>query len=439
MKGIHLIRRSANIIGSAPIQQPYSNFQTLDFATLGQYFDVPITVTNEITITFWAKNEATNFYNGNWFYYLDSRPMMSGGYLTSNETGPSWEYYLDGAYKNRQKLADTVVLNEWQRFVLVSTSPVTAGGSIIFNSRFNRVEGVGKISFADLRIYNRILSSEEISSGEYLSNGLTNHYDFATHNGSTLPDISGNGRHGVLYNIPPKQSAGSVQNDTFIELDETSIGANLSHLETINGLLNKKGGLIPVISGNPKVIKGSVNNFFNGYDFVDFTTGSIGAVQIPSFNEGITIINVCATIAGMSNGDGTMIWYIDDSFGPFDLWTISNTNTALVLNTFGGTQFGHNFGTPIFDKRVIATRLPANNTRQSAIFQNGVKLPVNTDINNVSDRSLVGNLYPVAFVPPATGYSFYGFSAAVYAYPRLLSDAEIVQATNVLKTKYGIT
>lgn len=181
-----------------------------------QFISIPIPVREQLTITFWALNNSPNWNDGSWFYYMDVRDMVAGSYVTSNAIGPGVRMYVDGVENNATTLRPVVQLGQWQRFVFVTTSPGVYAGPMTLNARYTSGECVLNIEYADVRVYDRALTEEEIVTGDYLVDGLLQRYDFTgleqlTPTITSVPDVTGNGVIAQLvnYTLPVETSAPS--------------------------------------------------------------------------------------------------------------------------------------------------------------------------------------------------------------------------------------
>jgi hypothetical protein len=197
----------------------------LKFDGVDDYVRVPITPSlstdienaNQITILFWAKANVTNKvllsawggYRG-YGYYLDQRFYLGDGSVWKYINCPivdteSWHFYgltFDGSV--RKTYRDGVLYTQVQESFQMRVSPVSnnqlligadnraATGTYFFNGLIDEV-----------RIYNRALSSDEISRiynyNEFIRDGLVLCLDFTEGEGNIAYDKSGLGNHGTIY------------------------------------------------------------------------------------------------------------------------------------------------------------------------------------------------------------------------------------------------
>ncbi|KUG07410.1 hypothetical protein [Solirubrum puertoriconensis] len=173
-----------------------------------EYFTVPVPQMSVMTVAFWIRIEDPMFFDGNWRYMLDARDILPESYATSIAVGGGWAYHVNGINQGNGALNATLVEDQWIRLVFTSTGANTAG-NIFFNARHTHNEYIFQAKYADVRVYDRILTPQEIQTGTYQNTGLVARYDFKDATSTTAPDLSGNDRVATLYGDPIKGGSGT--------------------------------------------------------------------------------------------------------------------------------------------------------------------------------------------------------------------------------------
>ena len=235
-------RRTLGTDPAPPVSWPYDVYQAFNYADYDEYlyFDVP--ATSGLTVSFWARNENPDFCNQAWYYYLDGRAVLNESYVATSSIGSGWQVYADGVLQTATNLRNVVALNQWQRFDLVATAP-NAAGRLFVNARYSEDEFTAKIKFADIRVYDRPLTSVEIATGAYQASGLTNRYTFLGVTAASVPDASGNHRPATLMGRPVPAVTGAPDGKLRITGLSPNGGDNSLFLDQVE-ILDDRGQVV---------------------------------------------------------------------------------------------------------------------------------------------------------------------------------------------------
>ena len=316
---------------------------------------------------------------------------------TKTITDDVWHYVVGTWTSNQLSLYVDGVLDTSQSYNFTFT---TATNPLYIGRQNTAGEGYFKGNIADVQIYNKALTSDEVQQnyqatkdkflGENIvTNGLVLNLDSANKDsypgtGTTWYDLSGNGYNGTLINGP---SFLSNQNGGIFDFDGvddyTSLGSSAASL----------------IQGKTAV---TIGIFFK-LDVLDTLRGLIGTL-----NYG------CGANLGLV-ASGNALTFYNDTGTCYDVGISSFVETGkwiYAVGTYDGTTtriYGIKDGT--LSQSSGTSKSGATNTF-------------------TSDFIVIGNQYPYYFTNGQCGTAF--------VYNRVLSQAEILQNYNAQKTRFGL-
>lgn len=137
--------------------------------------------------------------------------------LSWNSSQSRYDIYLDGAVQTvTSGSSHSALLTDPERINVGSNDTTNGGAANFFGGNVD-----------DLRLYNRSLSAEEITTlnqgGNPSSTGLRAYYDFEEGGGSTVFDRSNNGNNASLTNAPTWSTSASAQFNTIVALETFSL------------------------------------------------------------------------------------------------------------------------------------------------------------------------------------------------------------------------
>ncbi len=154
-----------------------------------QYFSTASTISGVQSIAFWVYPTSTtdNYINLNGSTYITS---SSGTVSGTGITSPS--IYVNGT------LNGTITASAWNHVVITTATSVSASVFEIGRANSSYLSNTSKMD--EIRVYNRALSSAEISSLYNWAPGPSGYWNFEERTGTSTYDTSGGGNTGTITN-----------------------------------------------------------------------------------------------------------------------------------------------------------------------------------------------------------------------------------------------
>ena len=337
-----------------------------------------------------------------WSDYGSESGVFSTNALSSNvwnhvavvQTNGTCLIYINGVLDSSQSLPNPV-LNQSYPILLGTRAPSgpSAGAFLTGN-------------ILESRIYNRVLSSSEVSQNYYggplVTNGLVMALDASNivsypGSGNVWYDLSGNGNHATLYNSPTYNSQGWFSFDGIDDYVRTTNTLNLSTTDKVTVLVifkpNSYSGGVKLVYEHTANFNSSTGGFLQSYN--DNSLGQDN--QVFASNRGNASYNIG-------------VW--DKSLFNDLTWKFSNC---------------------VFDRSqpLVENLFYLQGSLKSAIQNPYPGYTANNTNNYANDYFYIG-------CRGGSGIFADMNVSAVFIYNRVLTDSEIAQNFNAYKSRFGL-
>lgn len=203
-------KAAAGATGTATATQDTSGQWVAMTAAFKPASAISTTISGVRTVAFWVKPGATtdNFINLASGIYINA---SSGTISATGWTNPT--IYVNGTQSS------TIASGVWQHVVVTSTSPITADAFEV--GRANGSYAANNTQMAEVRTYNRALSTADITALYNWAPGPNAYYKFEEGTGTTTADSSGNGYNGTFVNDGPFWVPGKIGKGLSFNRDAT--------------------------------------------------------------------------------------------------------------------------------------------------------------------------------------------------------------------------